>query len=216
MRITLLAILLALAGCTRNEPDPAAAAEVQAFEAALDGMRRELPEVYAKIPAGEPDFRGRTARDDFAQWVFPADTLERIDSIAQRAAEARGAEQARAILEPAREIAQAEIIEAAAISEYWTRHMPAPYWRRYWKAVFESNALPMEEPDSLLVATEERIEAALDEGDFKQAGNIADELTAMLPEALSLASNRILKLRAATVRFEDLSKEPNHVACEPS
>ena len=201
MRIPLLAILLALTACTRHEPNPAATAEVAAFRSEIERMQRELPEVYAKVPVSEPDFRGRTARDDFAQWVFTRGTLGQIEDLEQTAADARGAEEARVILQRARELAQAEVIRAAAISAYWKQHLPAPYWRRYWKAVFESNGLPVEEPDSMLVSTEERIKEALARGDFTQAGKVADELTGMLSESLSLASSRILKQRASTAQF---------------
>jgi len=202
VRAPLFALLtLALAACARHEPNPAAAAEVAAFGTEFERMQRELPQVYAKVPAGERDFRGRTFNDDIEQWVFSAQTRDEIEALEKRAAEANSAGEAKEIVARARERAQAEVLRAAAISQYWTAHLPAPYWRRYWDAVFESNRLPVEKPDSMLVATEQRITQSLDNGDFAQAGTQADELTAMLHESLNLASGRILKQRASAVSF---------------
>ncbi len=199
--LAVLAITLALAACGRREPDPGVAAEVAAFDAELASMRSDLNQVYAKASTAERDFRGRTFQEDVTRWVFDSDTLERIETIEQRAMEAKGAEDAKAILQSARELAKAEALEAAAISGYWNQHLPAPYWRRYWASVFEANAQPLEEPDSLLVSIEERIAAALDKGDFKQAGIDADELTTVLTESLNQASSRILKARGSTAHF---------------
>lgn len=204
MRISLLAVLaliLSLAACGRREPDPAVAAEVAAFDAELASMRSDLDRVYAMSPASERDFRGRTFQEDVAQWVFDSGTREQIEAIEHRAMEAKDAAEAKAILQRARDLSHAEALEAAAISGYWKQHLPAPYWRRYWASVFEANALPLEEPDSLLVSIEERMKAALDKGDFKQAGSDADELTAVLTESLNQASSRILKARGSAVNF---------------
>lgn len=199
--LALLALTIFLAACGRREPDPAVAAEVAAFDAELASMRSDLNQVYAKASAGERDFRGRTFQEDVTQWVFDSKTREQIETIQQRAMEARGVEEAKAILQQARDLSHAEALEAAAISGYWNQHLPAPYWRRYWASVFEANALPQEEPDSLLVSIEERMKTALDKGDFKQAGSVADELTDVLTESLNQASSRILKARGSTAHF---------------
>jgi TonB family protein len=53
----------------------------------------------------------------------------------------------------------------------------------------------------MLVTTEERIKDALAKGDFKGAGEAADELTEMLPASLNVAAGRILKLRGSAARF---------------
>lgn len=199
--LALCALTLALSACGRREPVPDVAAEVAAFDKALADMRSGLTDVYAKASSGERDFRGRTFMEDVDQWVFDSRTREKIETIEQRAMEAESVDQAKAILEPARKLLQAEALEAAAISGYWNQHLPAPYWWRYWTAVFEANALPVEEPDSLLVSIEERLKAALDQGDFKQAGTIAEELTAVLAESLNQASGRILKTRGSAAHF---------------
>lgn len=202
MRALPLALLaLALAACGRKEPNPAAAPEVAAFETEFAQMQRELGEVSAKLPAGERDFRGRTRQDDMAQWVYSAATRDEIESIKQEAAVAASPAEARAILDRARELARADAVKAAAISAYWTNHLPAPYWRRYWTAVFEANVMPAEEPDSMLVSIEERMKTALEAGDFTRAGGIADELNDVFTESLNQASSRILKARATSAHF---------------
>jgi TonB family protein len=199
--LALLALNLLLAACGRREADPAVVAEVTAFDTELASMQSDLNQVYAKASAGERDFRGRTFQEDVSEWVFDSKTREKIASIQQRAINAKGAEEAKAILQEARDLSHAEALEAAAISGYWNQHLPAPYWRRYWASVFEANALPLEEPDSLLVSIEERMKTALDKGDFKQAGSDADELTAVLTESLNQASSRILKARGSSAHF---------------
>jgi len=210
-RLAVCATLL-LAACSRHSANPQIDAAVAAFDrdyAQMDRWRETLGGTIVGARETAPkDFRGRTIHDDADRWIFTADARREIKDLRDRAAASIYPVDANQLLEQARRRANQETARGQQIWRYWTAHLPAPYWRRYWHDLYAANGMADETPDSMLVSIESRISQSLGSGDFDAAGKAADELDAVFAESLSLATNRIFKEREAPA-----SLAPRKTAC---
>jgi TonB family protein len=189
--ITLPFAALLLAACAPAPPPPEVATEIATFDTELERERKSVTiEHGADL---RRDFRDRTIEQDLAQHVLSAATQERIDEIKRRAAKTKTATEARTALDEARVLVKADLARAPAIVDYWTNHVPGPYWRGYWGDLFRVNEVAVKEPDPMLVSIETRAKAALERGDFTGAGKILDELNPVLVAALDRAAGDLVK-----------------------
>jgi len=208
-RRTLALLALLAAGCSRDPPpDPVIAQAVGQFDQEADQFRQRLLQLRAKLPETEKDFRGRTVSDDLDQWVLTQETRSELTRLRQQALETRYLADARQLLTQASKLELVEADRANAISKYWFAHLPAPYWRRYWHSLFESNGVPEDPPDPMLLSIERRMKTALETGDFSAAGIDADELNEVFRESRERATQRIMKMRTAQLKFT-----PRTTAC---
>jgi TonB family protein len=191
--------MLLLASCTpKPPPDPAVAAALSQFKAQYEERRTgALRSLHAQEPKTSRDFRGRTLSQDLDDWVFSRRTREQIEGLQKDAADLRG-EDARGALTRASDLVQSELARASQISFYWMAQRPAPYWRDYWRAFFESNYVPVPEPGARLLDIEHRMRDALDAGDFKAANADAAQLVLALHEAISNEAHRFRNQTAVT------------------
>ncbi len=203
MRRGLSLIALLIAGCSREPPaDPAVLASVDEFKTSRARYEQQLQVWIAAQPAGERDFRGRTLREDLERWVASPDSRQSIDALVDRALDSRYPADARQYLVQAQSELTAGAAHTTAIMEYWQRHLPAPYWRRYWRSLFEANGAAAETPDPMLVSIEKRMTAAMDKGDFAAASRDASDLLAVFETARDRVTNRFAKELRDSARYQ--------------
>jgi TonB family protein len=196
-------LLLMAAGCSREPPpDPAIAVEVRNYDLAAYHLEQDVRQLSAAAPDDGRDFRGVAIAQDLDQWVLTRKTRDEIHGLREQAQQSRTLADARQSLARAASLLSFEAKRAAAISRYWRGHLPAPYWRRYWQALFEANGVSVDPPDPLLVAIEGRMKASLAKGDFDAAGNQADELVSAFAESRDLAAERIRHASHATPAYQ--------------
>jgi TonB family protein len=193
------------AGCSRPPANP----EVEAAVAAYDQEIAQLEQWRVKLSGAdagarvepEKDFRGRTIDDDLKRWVLTPDTRREMKDLRERALASEYPADAKQLLAQAHRRADEDIVRAKSIWAYWNAHLPAPYWRRYWHELYSANGVTEENPDSMLVATEARLARSLDGGEFESAAKVADELNAILGEAMNRATDRIYHSREPVMEF---------------
>lgn len=197
-----LAVLVALfaTACSREPPNPAVALDVKDFDVELVKLQ-QFVSGEAQRAGDAQDFRGASQRDDIARWVLTRDTLNSVTDLRDRALAERYPNDARQLLKQARDLANRDVGRLTQIDAYWKTHLPAPFWRRYWSALYQSNGLEPASPDSMLVSLEARMKTALDSGDFESASKTAEELDAVLVESLNQATSRILREKKGTPVF---------------
>ena len=195
------ALAVLLAGCAPKPPRPDVAEQLARYDAEIARAQEDVRKFSDTLPADTKDFRGRTPRDDLDRWVLPQKTRDEMAKLRELAAAADSVAEATIQLDKARALVGADLRRGVDIANYWSHHLPAPYWRRYWEALFKSNGVDAEEPDPLLVSIEKTVAAALEKGEFVQAGNDADILAAALEESLNRASGRVYKVRQPMVDF---------------
>lgn len=185
------ALVSLLAACSKPPAIPEVEAAVKLFDAKIASTDASLNKLAPAQPGAETDFRGRTIRDDLDQWASSSETRRKLEDLRARALEARYLGDARQLLQSGEKLLEERATRGKEISQYWNSHLPAPYWRRYWRQLFVANGLTEEPPDSMLVAVEQRLTRSLDAGDFIRSAQTADELNDLLSESLNLAANRI-------------------------
>jgi TonB family protein len=191
------AFVLLLAGCGPRAPSPGVAKELELFDADLRAAQESVASQKERLDAVGKDFRGRTPQQDLDDWVLTEDARGQIAQLRAEAAEAASVPDAVGVLYRARDLVERDGKRAQKIEEYWTTTLPAPFWRRYWDAVYAANGVPPEQPDSMLQALAQDLQKELDAGDFNAATRSAPLLIPVLREALDRAAARILKLRPA-------------------
>jgi TonB family protein len=202
LRRAFVLLMLMVAGCSREPPpDPAIAVEVRNFDLAEYHLEQGVRQLSATASDDERDFRGVTIAQDLDQWVLTRNTRDEIHGLREQARQSRSLADARQALARAASLQSDDTKRAAAISSYWRGHLPAPYWRRYWQALFEANGVSVDAPDSLLVSIEGRMKASLAKGDFDAAGNQADELVSVFAESRDRAAERIRHASGATPAY---------------
>jgi TonB family protein len=191
-RSSFASLLLAatLAACTPAPPPPEVATQLAAFDAELERDRKSV--AITDGTGLRRDFRDRNIEQDIAQFVLSKATLERIDEIRRRAAKTQTAGEATTVLDEARTLVKADLARVPAIVDYWSGHVPGPYWRSYWSDLFRVNEIPARDPDPMLVSIETRAKAALERGDFAGAGKILDELNPVLVVALDRTAGSLV------------------------
>ena len=210
MRRFALALAALLAACAPHEPLPAVQAELATFDAALADIEESVNRLKKRFADGDTDFRGRSAIQDLDDWVFTAATRAQLAELRTQAVKSDGVPGARELLERALRLAREEQARSAAIGAYWTRHLPVPYWHRYWDGLYQANGVEREAPDSLLLSLEKTIVESLNKGDFAAAGRDADVFVPVFFESLDRASSRILKVRDPVLVFK-----PRSTPCPP-
>jgi TonB family protein len=201
MRIlALMMFAAALCACAPKEPLPATAEELKVFDAEYAKAQAAIAGESAKL-ATEKDFRGRVPVEDFAQWVFAPKARDAIANARTAAIDAGSVSSAKLRLDEGRAVIRAEVDRARQIAGYWVYSLPAPYWRRYWNSLYETNGIEPEKPDPMLLSIESRMKTALDAGDFSGAAKIAPEIASVLPESMNLATGRILKQTGGRTQF---------------
>ena len=208
----LLAVVVAamLAACAKEPANPEVEAAVKLFDAKLASFDAWRLSLETSTPGGEQDFRGRTIHDDLEQWVLSTDSRRKLDELRGRALAAEYLGDARQLLQSATHLVDEQTRRGNDVWQYWNSHLPAPYWRRYWHQLYAANGRAEEPPDSMLLAIEQRITRALEEGEFKQAAQVADELDDLLGESLNLASGRISSALTTAPAFV-----PRRTPCPP-
>jgi len=192
MRRSIALLALLVAACSKEPPNPAIVVDVRVFDQQMVTLKQSAT-VASQRAASTKDFRGRTAVDDFKQWVLPKKTLDAIDDLRAKALEQKYPNDARQLLKQAGDLANGDINRIKDIDGYWSGSLPAPYWRNYWNALFEANHVSVDAPDPALVAIETRMRSALDGGDFAAAAKAAQQLADVLPASMDLAVGRIMK-----------------------
>ena len=198
-RLALLALLLA--ACSPPDPtDPAHAARLAEFDAEYARATREIPATLrATVEPTAGDMRGRTIEDDIARWVFSEQSRRGIDNY-RRLANKNESEAERAAYNLAVELFNAEVARAWQVRFYWSKQLPAAFWRRYWQVFFDANGIPVPAPEPRLLVAEAPIVAALEIGDFARANSLAPALNAALRDSIADATSRLSKERK-TARF---------------
>jgi TonB family protein len=197
----LLALLLS--ACSREPPrDPAVQASVDAFAARRAEFQQEMRARIDAQTGKQRDFRGRTLREDLEHWVNTPESRTSIDALVERALDSHYPADAEQYLKQAEAELAATSEHSKAILEYWNGHLPAPYWRRYWNALFEANGARADAPDPLLVGIENRMTESLDRGDFAGAGRKAEELLPVFDAARERVVNRFAKELRDTAKFQ--------------
>jgi len=193
-RIPLLVSALLLVSCARDQgPAPEVVQQLAKLDATVAEFRDSLAKANERLPPDRQDFRGRTMRQDIAQWVPLESTLEAIAAHREKAAQAKTAQDADAALIPARERVAADVSRFSAITRYWLSALPTPFWREYWSSLYEANGLAVPAPDSMLVALEEEMKSALERGDFAQAATKAEEFVPVFETAIDGATGRLAR-----------------------
>jgi TonB family protein len=155
--------------------------------------------------------RGKNIADDVEQWIFTPETEAKIHALVGRANKADG-DSGNKLLDEADGLIAAERKRASRIDKYWADSGPTPYWRRYWQAFFEGNGFLVETPDARLVEAEKPVTAALERGDFDEAGIKLPALASAYFTALNDAGNRIYTLHMKNPPPPELRKSP----CKPN
>jgi TonB family protein len=206
----LTAMCMALAGCSAGGPEADTAAQLEEFDASFARLQNGVREKMAAHPGDERDFRGRTFRDDMAQWVLAEHTRQTIAELRANAVSAGSRMRASESLGVARRMLTREFERSQGIVDYWVKWPAAPHWRRHWTLVFEANQVPVEPPDAELLAIESRMLGALEQGEFGMAVLQARAMQKKLDAALYGAADRL----ARTMRA-DLVFAPRKTPCMP-
>jgi TonB family protein len=205
----LLTLCLALLACSPRDMDAGTAAELRDFDQALARLQNGIRVKLAEHAPDPQVFRGRTFRDDMAQWVMAEATRQTIGELRENAVTASRLSAGRS-LEVARRMLNREFARSQGVVDYWVRHPTAPQWRRYWNKMFEANQVPPEPPDPQLLAIEVRMSAALEQGEFGLAAREAAAMQTGLGEALNRAAGRLGKSVRAELKFR-----PRRTPCMP-
>jgi TonB family protein len=200
MRRSIAILALLVAACSKEPPNPAIVVDVRVFDQQMVTLKQSAA-VASQRASSTKDFRGRTAADDFKQWVLPKKTLDAIDDLRAKALEQKFPNDARQLLKQASDLANGDINRINEIDNYWNGNLPAPFWRNYWNALFEANHVSVDPPDPALVAIETRMKAALDGGDFAAAAKASGQIGDVLPASMDLAVGRILKAQKGEPAF---------------
>ena len=203
---------LLFAGCSRPPANPEIQSAVNAYDqeiAQIEQWRVKLvgADAGARVEP-EKDFRGRTIGDDLNRWVLSSDTHREMKDLRERALASEYPADAKQLLAQAHRRADDDVARGKLIWAYWNSHLPAPYWRRYWHELYTANGVREENPDSMLVAIEARLARSLDSGEFESAAKEAEELNAVLGEAMNRATDRIYHSREPVMDFM-----PRKTAC---
>lgn len=168
-----------------------------------DAMRAEADKAYR-------DLRGRTARDDINQWVFPPEFIEKVLELLEKARAAQPGSPTDELNE-----ADSKMYAAFAVSEevqeYWSA-TPQITWRDRWKAFATANGLPADAPDPTLLAYEKSLLEALGAGRFRVAASLSASLDERLIEDIRRSSSEVLKLK----KPEDIVFVPRTTPCPAS
>jgi len=196
----LLSLTSLLAACSPRAPEPAVVEELRSYDEAFANLERGMKPRLGPL-SDEPDFRGKRYEEEMAQWVLTPETRGLLKELRSRAAAAPNLHATTTQLGEARTLLAADANRAAWISAYWRDALPAPYWRKYWNAMFDANEEPMASPDPLLLGIEARMREALDRGDFQRAADEAQVMPAALGEALSRAAGNLIHARRDKAKF---------------
>src|SRR5690349_13416171 len=200
MRRAFALLAALLAACSPPAPDPeivqALADYDDAYSRITSGMKPD-PVSYR----GELDFRGLSYEQEYAQRVMTPETRKHLAELRELAAHASNAHMANVHLGKARGLLADESVRASGITAYWTSATPAPYWRKYWNALYTANQEPVAPPDPLLLSIETRMREALDRGDYQRATNEAEMLPPVLGEAMSRVAWSLVELHRDKARF---------------
>ena len=203
MRRGLVLIALLLTACSREPPpDPMVVAKVQLFKQGRQTFEQKFRAWRDGLPEGERDFRGRTVREDLQHWTGTPQSDQAIDDLVRQASHSRYPADADVILKRATDLMSQDSQRAKEILNYWEAHLPAPFWRRYWKAFFESNGAAVATPDPMLLGIEKRMQAALDKGDFVTAARESDELVPVYAAARDRHLQELMKSRRDAAVFQ--------------
>jgi TonB family protein len=198
------ALLACLIAACAPRQDSRVAEAVRLFDATHETVRGSKGLIIREIPVTGRDFRDRAPRDDIEQWILGPEVEEQLRALRQRASESMSLAEATRHLEAATELIKQDVARSNALRDYWTRRLPAPYWRQYWQSFFAANGLDAGEPDEQLLAFETGLRTALDAGDFETANGRAKALVNGLSEAFSRRSDEIARETAKRkVEYQD-------------